>query len=56
MANGNHLSVRGRLLEVPNVGSRVGGFTPRGATPRWGELFTLRCVRCTTERHDVINA
>jgi hypothetical protein len=31
-------------------------FIPRNTRPRWGELFTLRCTRCTTERHDTINA
>lgn len=30
-------------------------FTPRGTRPAWGELFTLRCTRCATERFDVIN-
>jgi len=31
-------------------------FTPQGTRPRWGELFSLRCVRCGTERFDTINA
>jgi hypothetical protein len=32
-------------------------FIPMGKRqPGWGNRFSLRCVRCTTERHDVIDA
>lgn len=32
-------------------------FIPSGKRPAgWGSRFSLRCVRCTTERHDVIDA
>lgn len=32
-------------------------FIPHGKRPAgWGSRFSLRCVRCTTERHDVIDS
>lgn len=32
-------------------------FIPAGKRPPgWGHRFSLRCIRCTTERHDVIDA
>lgn len=52
----NHLSVRAEYVRCRTWGHAWEEFVPRGTRPRWGELFTLRCVRCGTERHDVINA
>ena len=32
-------------------------FIPHGKRPSgWGSRFSLRCVRCATERHDVIDS
>lgn len=31
-------------------------FIPERRSPGWGSRFSLRCVRCTTERHDVIDS
>lgn len=33
-------------------------FTPPGTKrpPGWGQRFSLRCERCTTERHDTIDS
>lgn len=32
-------------------------FTPEGKRPAdWGTRFSLRCIRCMTERHDLIDA
>jgi hypothetical protein len=46
-----------RVRKMSDMGSRVGGFHAGGRRPPgWGERFSLRCVRCTTERHDVIDA
>jgi hypothetical protein len=50
------------LMRVEYEKCRIWGhawedFTPAGRRPPgWGERFSLRCVRCATERHDVIDA
>jgi len=50
------------LLRLEYEKCRVWGhawedYTPNGKRPSgWGRRFSLRCVRCATERHDVIDA
>jgi hypothetical protein len=50
------LHTRAEYLRCRTWGHAWEEFVPHGTRPHWGELFTLRCVRCATERHDVINA
>lgn len=52
----NRLTVRAEYLRCRTWGHAWEEFIPRGMRVRWGELFPLRCVRCGTERFDVINA
>jgi hypothetical protein len=56
MANGHRLHMRAEYLRCRTLGHAWDDFIPHGVRPRWGHLQTWRCVRCGTERHDVINA
>ena len=50
-----HSSVHEDYLRCRTWGHAWEEFVPQGQRPRWGELFSLRCTRCATERYDVIN-
>jgi hypothetical protein len=50
------LHMRAEYLRCRTLGHAWEDFIPHGVRPRWGELQTWRCMRCATERHDVINA
>lgn len=56
LASASKLSTHAEYLRCRTWGHAWEEFIPHGTRPHWGELFTLRCTRCTTERHDTINA